>query len=279
MRPQRSGSERGGTAILERNRGRANGLLWSFLAVSLLVHGGVLTVVSRHLQSRPLQIIQLEVAAPREPKVTPGPPPKGVVRREPVRPVSVPDVQPAVASIPEPPVPPKSVPILDRPRPTEVPSVAPRPRPRLTRRSVPKKTRKAKDSKPAIPGAAPAAPPAAVAPAAVSIPPGASSDTGQARTEDALQRFLAQVRRRIARHKDYPWVARRRHMEGRVTVRFAIYPDGSAQGLQVVQSSGFSPLDRAALEAVRKAAPFPGVPSQVRDGGVNVEIGIVFDLT
>ncbi|SMC28739.1 hypothetical protein SAMN02746041_03311, partial [Desulfacinum hydrothermale DSM 13146] len=67
MRPQRSDSERGETAVLVRNRGR--GLLWSFLAVSLLVHGWVLTVVSRHLQSRPLQIIELEVAAPREPKV------------------------------------------------------------------------------------------------------------------------------------------------------------------------------------------------------------------
>ncbi|SMC28995.1 protein TonB, partial [Desulfacinum hydrothermale DSM 13146] len=209
----------------------------------------------------------------------PGPPPKGVVRREPVRPLPVPDVQPAVASIPEPPVPPKPVRTVDRLRPTEVPSVAPRPRPQLTRKSVPKKTRKAKAPRPAIPRAAPAVPPPAVAPASAGIPQGAPSGTAQARTEDALQRFLAQVRRRIARHKHYPLAARRRHMEGRVTVRFAIYPDGSARGLNVVQSSGFSPLDRAALEAVRKAAPFPAVPSQVREGGVNVEIGIVFDLT
>ncbi|SHF17925.1 outer membrane transport energization protein TonB [Desulfacinum infernum DSM 9756] len=279
MKPQRMGTERGGERAAEGGRSRINRLLWSFLAVSLLVHGWALAVVSRHLQREPLQIIELEWTAPAEPKVEPGPPPMGVRRQEPVRPLPVPEVQPAVARVPEPPEPPKPIRTVESLRPTVVPEVAPRPRPQVNRRTVPMEV---PDPKPAAREVETAPLVASTNPAprvAAGDPQGVPSEAVRGNPGDALQRFLAEVRRRIARHKHYPAAARRRQLEGRVTVRFAIRPDGSADGLKVVESSGVSVLDRAALEAVRRAAPFPGFPRQVSDRALEVEIGVVFELT
>ena len=68
-------------------------------------------------------------------------------------------------------------------------------------------------------------------------------------------------------------------MEGQVKLRFSIEPNGSVHEVQVVQSSGYSSLDRAAIEAVQKAAPFPGFPRQLSEQMLSVEIAIVFHLS
>ena len=55
----------------------------------------------------------------------------------------------------------------------------------------------------------------------------------------------------------YPYVARRRRVEGTVTLRFAVLPVGTIGDIQVVKSSGNASLDNAAQKAVRKWRPLP----------------------
>jgi protein TonB len=76
---------------------------------------------------------------------------------------------------------------------------------------------------------------------------------------------------RIRAHRRYPELARRRGLEGTVTLTFTVAADGSVGGLRVKR--GVDPmLDDAALEAVREAAPLPAAL-----GFVEVELDFRLD--
>lgn len=49
----------------------------------------------------------------------------------------------------------------------------------------------------------------------------------------------------------YPMAAKRRHEQGSVIISLQVMGDGSIQNLTVLKSSGFSDLDKAALDAVK----------------------------
>ena len=85
--------------------------------------------------------------------------------------------------------------------------------------------------------------------------------------------YLEMVRLRIERHKRYPDTARVRQIEGSVTVCFVILP------AEIVKTSGNKALDRAALTAVKDAAPFPRAPARLFEGDIPLELTIVFELT
>ena len=75
----------------------------------------------------------------------------------------------------------------------------------------------------------------------------------------------------------YPIQSRRLREEGAVLLAVEISASGSVMAIQVIQSSGFTRLDTAALDAVRgwrfKPATFAGIPV-----GGTVEVPIRFDL-
>ncbi len=91
--------------------------------------------------------------------------------------------------------------------------------------------------------------------------------------------YLEMVRLRIERHKKYPDRARARHIEGAVSIRFVITPEGSISAAEVIKPSRHKALDTAALKAVKDASPFPKPPSQIYKGDLTLEIDIVFELT
>jgi len=62
--------------------------------------------------------------------------------------------------------------------------------------------------------------------------------------------------RRVEELKRYPAAARIERAEGRVMVKIVLSEDGSVGEIEVVQSSGFPSLDKAAIETIRQAAPF-----------------------
>jgi protein TonB len=91
--------------------------------------------------------------------------------------------------------------------------------------------------------------------------------------------YLEMVRLRIERHKKYPHTARIRQIEGSVTVRFIIRPEGDIRSAEVVKTSGNRALDGAALTAVKDAAPFPKAPAHLFKDEIPLELNIVFELT
>ena len=111
----------------------------------------------------------------------------------------------------------------------------------------------------------------------ISMPdiPDNSTDTSDYVTSND---YFKIVRLRIESHKRYPGTAKTRQIEGQVTVRFVIEPDGRISSSKVVKSSRHRVLDQAALSAVKEASPFPVPPKNLFNGPIPLEITIMFEL-
>ena len=69
--------------------------------------------------------------------------------------------------------------------------------------------------------------------------------------------FWQSVRLLVAARAVYPPAAARRRSAGQVVIRVRVRPEGTLDGATVASASGDPALDRAAVAAVREAAPFP----------------------
>ena len=141
--------------------------------------------------------------------------------------------------------------------PTTVPVAAPA-RPVPQARPAPSgSARLAAAAEPPSPAVAALAPPANPQPASPATPlPAEVAATRAAPAGAARERLLALLNREISASQRYPRVARRQGREGRVRVRFELYPDGRVESVDVIDSSRFAPLDLAARRAVADIAPF-----------------------
>ncbi|MEM8793937.1 MAG: energy transducer TonB [Pseudomonadota bacterium] len=75
----------------------------------------------------------------------------------------------------------------------------------------------------------------------------------------AVSNYPGKVQRRIARTR-----AKRVGGKGTARIRFVISQSGRISSISVARSSGSSEVDKAALDLVRRAAPFPKPPSGAR---------------
>ncbi len=93
--------------------------------------------------------------------------------------------------------------------------------------------------------------------------------------------YFEMVRLKIEQFKKYPVSAQSRHIEGRITVEFAIDSDGTVSSIQIQKSSCHKILDDAAVEAIRKASPFPAPPSTIftQNQPIRLVLAVVFELT
>lgn len=77
---------------------------------------------------------------------------------------------------------------------------------------------------------------------------------------------------------DYPLLARRKGLEGRVLVRVAVRPDGTAESAAVVQSSGHDILDRAARSTIAQWRFRPASIGHKPVAGT-IDVPVVFRLS
>jgi protein TonB len=97
--------------------------------------------------------------------------------------------------------------------------------------------------------------------------------------ENALASYARAIRSRIDNNKEYPYQARRQEQEGLVRVRFTLAGNGLLAGDPVLAGSCRYPkLNAAALEAVRKAQPYPAFPPQIQEKTLSFTIDVVFSL-
>jgi len=90
-----------------------------------------------------------------------------------------------------------------------------------------------------------------------------------------LDSYLAAIREKIERSKRYPYAVRRLNLQGKVGIVFKFGRDGRLIGpVRVRASSGIRILDQAAMDCVRRAAPFPPFP----DGSVAKELVLSIDI-
>ena len=95
----------------------------------------------------------------------------------------------------------------------------------------------------------------------------------------AVRSYIAGVYERINQVRRYPEISRKLGEEGAVEVAFAIGRDGMLAGeTELVASSPFSALNRAARRSVRKSSPFPPLPECVRKSVLPLKVRILFQL-
>lgn len=93
-----------------------------------------------------------------------------------------------------------------------------------------------------------------------------------------LREFLEEVRKRIEKNKFYPLEARRAGYEGTVLISFEVFRDGRIGDVRVLKSSGYELLDRAGVEAVRRASPFPKLSSYTYRKRLRIKVPITFKI-
>ena len=107
------------------------------------------------------------------------------------------------------------------------------------------------------------APPTGVAP---STPPASESAAAA-----SWQRSLVA---RLARLQQYPPQAR--GVQGVVSLAFNIDRHGNLVSSRIVKSSGSALLDAAALDLIKRAAPFPPPPAEIADSELSFVVPIRF---
>ena len=107
---------------------------------------------------------------------------------------------------------------------------------------------------------------------------GATSGGGNALgAERARRAYLEALVDRIRRHRRYPYLARRRGIEGTVCMRLGIDALGRVTSLRVTCGSAHAALVEAAESAVAEASPFAPLPALLGTS-LAVEVPIVFRL-
>ncbi len=118
--------------------------------------------------------------------------------------------------------------------------------------------------------------PSTAAKAAASPP--VAAESGSANTDSIRKGFLQVVWSKIFEEKYYPQSARDRGYEGMPVVAFTLGRDGALKDYSIVKSSSHKMLDRAALEAVKAASPFPPIPATLKQNSIRLNLPISFIL-
>ncbi len=98
--------------------------------------------------------------------------------------------------------------------------------------------------------------------------------TSVATRAPADAQYLHEWSSRVERtgNRNYPQEALNRRITGSLRLSVSINPDGTIQSVEILQSSGQSILDQAAVQIVRLAAPFDSFPAKIRKKYDRLEI-------
>jgi protein TonB len=94
----------------------------------------------------------------------------------------------------------------------------------------------------------------------------------------AISSYFARVQAHLLRHRVYPAEARSSGITGVASVVFSLGRDGRVLSASLARGSGHAVLDQAAVAMVRRAAPFPPIPSEIAVSRLEMGAPIRFDL-
>ena len=76
--------------------------------------------------------------------------------------------------------------------------------------------------------------------------------------------YFTKIKQTIEQQWEYPEMALRYGLQGRLFLEFTIGASGHLEQLRMIRSSGSQLLDEEALRAIKAAAPFPPIPSWIK---------------
>jgi len=90
--------------------------------------------------------------------------------------------------------------------------------------------------------------------------------------------YMLGLKRRIETIWEYPETSRRAGEQGELVIRFVIGKSGKLQEAEVVKSSGYPQLDKAATKALRDASPFNPLPDSWGEDQFQITGNFIYHL-
>jgi len=90
-----------------------------------------------------------------------------------------------------------------------------------------------------------------------------SASTRESKYATYMELWRSQVE--LIGNENYPSEARQKDLAGTLVLDVVLRPDGNIEAIDVIRPSGYDLLDKAAIEIVRKAAPFMPFPRDFRE--------------
>lgn len=106
----------------------------------------------------------------------------------------------------------------------------------------------------------------------------ARASFGERGQSAAKAEFAKLILAHLNEFKEYPRMARKRGIEGAVSVELVIGRNGDLQSSKLLKSSGFEELDQSALVLLQKATPYPTAPAEIVGDSLRFSLPIIFSL-
>lgn len=98
--------------------------------------------------------------------------------------------------------------------------------------------------------------------------------------EDLAVQYKLQLSAWLQKYKRYPLIAKKRHYEGMVKVKFSIDDRGHLLEYEIIEPSRHKSLNDAVVKMLQKSSPMPDVPHALhnREGIYEYQVPILFEL-
>lgn len=96
---------------------------------------------------------------------------------------------------------------------------------------------------------------------------------------EARARIEAQLHTNLARHFDYPHVARLRGWQGSVLLAFIVQASGNLNDIRIIRSSGFAVLDDSAVDSLKKVQQLPEAVALLQGRDIEIQLPVIYRLT
>jgi TonB family protein len=94
----------------------------------------------------------------------------------------------------------------------------------------------------------------------------------------ALKSYMIQVQRSVEGAKRYPESSRRAGRQGKLKVQFTILKNGEVDNITLLTETPYPNLNREAMAAVKRAAPFSGFPDIIMKQSLKVILPFRFEI-
>lgn len=88
--------------------------------------------------------------------------------------------------------------------------------------------------------------------------------------------YFTKIKQLIESQWDYPELALRYGLQGKLSLVFTIGANGQLEQLRLVRSSGSQLLDEEALRAIKAAAPFPPIPDWIKASPLSISAAMEY---
>ena len=88
--------------------------------------------------------------------------------------------------------------------------------------------------------------------------------------------YFSKIKQLIESQWEYPELALRYGLQGRLALEFTIGGNGRLDQLRLIRSSGSQLLDEEALRAIKAAAPFPPIPSWIKPNPLSISASMEY---